>query len=323
MSKRQLERLFEIDRQIQAGCYPHPQQLAEKLEVSRRQIFVDRDMLQRLGATIRFDRKRGGWYYAHPWEMPAILIGQGELLAFFLSIEIARRYQQTPLEIPLRTAVDTLVKHMTGSVVVDLGTLGECYTYTLPPVVTIDEKRLLDLYYAIRQRQQVSVSYYTISRGELTERIIDPYHIHSFQENWYVVAFDHLRQAIRTFNVGRIKWHTILSTSFEPDPAFDAREWMRVTFQGEHGGDAHEVAIRFDAYQARYVREQDGKYAGQRIEELPDGGVILHMETSITGTLRRWVMQFGSHAEVLSPRWLREEIATELRRATDIYNDAT
>jgi hypothetical protein len=57
MSQRQqLERIFEIDRQISAGEFPNAERLARSLEVSRRVIFKDREfMIYRLGAPIEFE----------------------------------------------------------------------------------------------------------------------------------------------------------------------------------------------------------------------------------------------------------------------------
>ena len=109
MSQRQqLERIMEIDRRIREGGYPNAEKLAEILEVSRRVIFNDRSfMIYRLGAPIAFDRERGGWYYTDKtWSLPGIYVTQGELMAFFLSLEIARRYIGTDIESPLRSAVD-------------------------------------------------------------------------------------------------------------------------------------------------------------------------------------------------------------------------
>ena len=108
MSQRQqLERIFEIDRRIKAGEYPNADRLAGSLEVSRRVIFKDREfMVNRLGAPIEYDRERGGWYYTNKiWTLPNIMVSEGELLAFFLSVEVARRYIGTALEESLRSAV--------------------------------------------------------------------------------------------------------------------------------------------------------------------------------------------------------------------------
>ena len=109
MSQRQqLERIMEIDRQIRDGEYPNADQLAKELEVSRRVIFVDRDfMINRLGAPIEYDRARGGWCYAdETWILPGIFVTEGELLAFFLSVEVANNYLGTGLEKTLRSAVE-------------------------------------------------------------------------------------------------------------------------------------------------------------------------------------------------------------------------
>src|SRR5271157_3816474 len=109
MSQRQqLERILEIDRRIRSGEFPNADRLAVILEVSRRVIFNDRDfMISRLGAPIEYDRVHGGWCYRNEtWIFPNILVTEGELLAFFLSIEVARRYLGTGLETDLRSAVD-------------------------------------------------------------------------------------------------------------------------------------------------------------------------------------------------------------------------
>lgn len=323
MSHFQLERILHIHQCIYEGDYPHPDTLAEELEVSRRQIYDDRNFLLSLGADIRFDRKRGGWYYVKPWQLPVTTMMQGNLLAFFLSLEIVRRYRGTPLELPLRSTVENLTKHLTDVAQVDLHTLSQCYTFTPPPSVSIDEHTLMELYLAIRNQQQVWFRYYWIERNETVEIIAHPHALHSFQENWFLIAFDPKERAMQTYHIGRIRAYRVLTEAFQPVSDFDAAEWIASTFQGEHGTETVTVQIRFDAYQARFVREQDGKYQGQQIEELPDGGVILSLSTSGLGRLKRWVLSFGRRAEVLSPAFLREEIVDELQHMATLYPSHT
>jgi predicted DNA-binding transcriptional regulator YafY len=98
MSQRQqLERIFEIDRRIRAGLHPNAGQLAEALEVTSRVIYKDREfMVDRFGAPIVFDRERRGWAYSdRTWLLPTSIVTEGELLAFFLSVELAQRYLGT------------------------------------------------------------------------------------------------------------------------------------------------------------------------------------------------------------------------------------
>jgi predicted DNA-binding transcriptional regulator YafY len=112
MSQRQqLERIMAIDRSIRDEEYPNADCLAQKLEVSRRVIFNDREfMINRLGAPIEFDHSRGGWYYTDKtWVLPGMIVTEGELLAFFLSVEISKRFLGSSLESPLRSAVEKIL----------------------------------------------------------------------------------------------------------------------------------------------------------------------------------------------------------------------
>lgn len=325
MSQRQqLERIMEIDRRIRNGEYPNPNQLAKDLEVSRRVIFVDREfMIARLGAPIEFDRTRGGWYYTdETWVLPGIIVTEGELLAFFLSVEVARRYLGTELEATLRSAVEKLSKNVKGSVSVDLDTLHAHYSFSGPTLVAANERALLDLHRAITGSECVWMRYYTASRDEHTERTVHPYHLSNIRGDWYLIAFDELRNEIRNFSVGRIEEWILLNDKFKRDPEFSIAKYMGTAFQAERGGDSVEVVIRFTPQAARYVREKHW-HDTQKIEELSDGGVILRLETSGLGEVKRWVFQYGREAEVIGPLSLRDDCKKEIEMMVKRYNLAS
>jgi len=321
MSQRQqLERIFEIDRSIRAGEFPNATRLADVLEASKRVIYNDRVfMIDRLGAPIAFNQEQGGWYYSNEtWTLPNIMITEGELLALFLSLEVARRYLGTALEGSLRSAVDKISRSVKGPVSVDLDALKAHYTFASPALSDVREQILLELHRAIRENHRLWMRYYTASRDEHTDRTVSPYHLYHAQGEWYLIAFDDLRQDIRNFAVGRIEDWSILPETFQPDPEFSIQEHMGSAFQTERGSEVVEVAIRFDPRQARYIRERRW-HETQRIEELPDGGLILRFHSSGLGEVKRWVMQYGGHAEVLTPVSLRQECTDEAHRLVKLY----
>lgn len=323
MSQRQqLERIMEIDRQIRAGLYPNAERVAKALEVSKRVIYTDKAfMLNRLGAPIGHDREHGGWYYTNPtWALPTMFVTDGELMAFFLSVEVAQRYLGTGFEAPLQSAVAKLAASLGNQVQVNLEQLREHYTFGAPAVPNVKPQLLVEMYRAIQQQRQVRMHYYTASRDEWTERIVNPYHIYNMRGDWYLFAYDQTRQAIRNFHLGRVDWCLVLEASFERLPNFSPAEWMRTAFQTERGGEPEDVVIQFDSYQARWIRERKWHDTQQGLEELPDGGVILRFRTGGLGEVKRWVMQYGHHATVLAPASLRQEIAEELRQAGRNYD---
>jgi predicted DNA-binding transcriptional regulator YafY len=95
---------------------------------------------------------------------------------------------------------------------------------------------------------------------------------------------------------------------------------MADAFGIEKGGRAVEVAIRFAPRQARWIRERKWHRSARMQEEL-DGAVTLRLRVADTSELRRWVLQFGAEAEVLSPPSLRTAIAETLRTAAAGYRE--
>jgi predicted DNA-binding transcriptional regulator YafY len=185
----------------------------------------------------------------------------------------------------------------------------------------------LDLHHAIGENRRVWMRYYTASRNEHSERTVSPYHLYNVHGDWYLIAFDDKRKSLRNFSVGRIEDWQVLAETFERDPKFSIHDWMSGAFQTERGGEVLEVVLRFDAQQARYIRERHW-HDTQQIEELADtprtragtcGGLILRFRTGGLGEVKRWVMQYGGHVEVLEPEELRNELLQELQKMAKLY----
>jgi len=282
-------------------------------------VYKDREFLLRLGAPIAYNRERKGWYYTDSsFSLPGTIVTEGELLAFFLSVEIAKRHLGTHLEQALAAAAQKIASTLKGKVRVELGALSKYCTFEQTPTSLASEDTLLKLYRAIEQTRQVEIQYLSASKGELTDRAVDPYHLCNREGNWYLIAQDHLRGGIRTFHLDRIRAMTVLPGGFSMPPGFHPEEWIRDGFQAEHGETVQEVVIWFDALQARWMRERL-IHETQQIEEGDDGTLTMRFRTSGLGAVKRWVMQYGSHAEVLAPNELRAAVLDEMRKAVGRY----
>jgi predicted DNA-binding transcriptional regulator YafY len=315
MSQRQqLERIFEIDRQIRAGRCPTADGLARDLEVSRRVIFNDRAfMVDRLGAPIAFDRERRGWVYTDPtWVLPSVMVTEGELVAFFLTVELARRYLGTAFEGPLRSAVDKIRQGLKGPISVDLQGLARDCTFEAPHAEPAREEALLNLHRAIRDRRRVAMTYYTAYRNARTDRTVEPVHLYNHDGDWYLVAYDLMRKDYRYFHVGRMERMKVLDEPFAPRRDFDLLAFLGQAFQVSTGDKPSAVAIRFDAGQAPYIRGRRW-HPSQTIQEHRDGGLTLRFTTSGLGGVLRWVLQYGRHFKVLAPKELKKMVEEEVK----------
>ncbi|HEX8237986.1 MAG TPA: WYL domain-containing protein [Abditibacteriaceae bacterium] len=323
MPKRDtLRRIIEIDRQIRAGSYPHPDALATELEVSRRVIFNDRAYLVNvLRAPLEFHSQRRGWYYTEPnYALPSTMVTRGELLAFLLAVEAAQRQLGPALESELHAAIEKIGHSLQGSVEVNWESLRRHFTITAPIAADAAEHTLLALHEAIERQCAVQMRYLTASRGERSQRQVEPHHLQNVDGEWYLIAFDRARGKLLTFNTARIDELKILPRTFTRQADFSPHDWQQTGFRIESNEQVFEVSIRFDAAQAIYIRERHW-HGTQRLEEQADGGLILHFQASGLGEITRWVLQYGSHAQVIGPLALRERVQHEVQAMMQIYRE--
>jgi predicted DNA-binding transcriptional regulator YafY len=60
-------------------------------------------------------------------------------------------------------------------------------------------------------------------------------------------------------------------------------------------------------------------HPSQIIAEHKDGSIDISMEVSALSAVKRFVLQFGSQAELLEPKEMRKEIKEELTKASCKY----
>ncbi len=121
-------------------------------------------------------------------------------------------------------------------------------------------------------------------------------------------APDH--KEIRHWKVDRIEEAEVTQMPFQRPENFDLAGHLAKSFGVFHGdGDVH-VRIRFSPTVARYVQESNW-HPSQKITTQENGSLLAEFDLDGTEEIKRWVMSFGRHAEVLEPERLREDIVSE------------
>lgn len=319
-----LDRIVQMDALIRGGRYPSVAVFRARFEVGERTVHDDLDFMRnRLGAPLKYDRRRGGYSYTDSaWSLPTVWVGEGEALAFFLSVELTRRYLGTSFEEPLRRTMEQLAQWMPEQVRLDLGQLVQHYTFQAGATASVDPLVLVALLEAIHERWPVEMVYFTKGRGERNRRVIEPYHLYNVRGDWQVIAFDHLRQQQRNFAVNSIEeWTVLKGERFSLKSNFSLEKYLGQGFLAEHGDAVVEVVVWFDAYQARYERGRRW-HETQEMEEHADGSLTVRFRTGALGEVQRWVLGFGRHAEVMAPAQLRCEVMEEVAAMAAQYGGA-
>ncbi|HEX9372024.1 MAG TPA: WYL domain-containing protein, partial [Roseiflexaceae bacterium] len=182
-----------------------------------------------------------------------------------------------------------------------------------------DYVRVLDaVTRAWADRRKVAIRYRAAS-GELTERVICPYFLEVSRSEpaSYVIAYDDLRGALRTFKLERVAAAELLDDGYAIPDDFDPYAHLAAAWSVMDEVEV-EVRLRFSPSAAPRVRESVWHHS-QRLADTADGGCELSIRVGGIREVRAWVLGWGADVEVLAPEALRDEVHAHARRMVEIY----
>jgi predicted DNA-binding transcriptional regulator YafY len=285
-----LRRLWTIDRELRSGAYPSAGRLAQLIEVDAKTILRDVAFLRdELGAPVEYNRARRGYEYtSKTYRLPAVLITEGELVAMFLAGQALQMAQGTPYAGELQRAIRKLSEFLPDEVSLHWQSLDQSQSFHQTVTTRHDIEIFRQLAEAVLQRRQVRIQYWTASRDAMSERVIDPCHLASIDGTFYLVAWCHLRKAIRMFAPGRIRALEPTGETFDIPPDFKIGDFFVGTFKviSDSGLPMQTVRLRFAPSAAKYVREKI-RHPSQRLEKNDDDSVVLQMSLRSLIEVRR------------------------------------
>jgi predicted DNA-binding transcriptional regulator YafY len=240
-----------------------------------------------------------------------------EVMALYFARALTRPLRGTPVHDPLDAAfkkIGTLLPRETRAM---LDGLEAGFVSRSGPHKDYRRHReLLDLVTRAQQQGRVlSVRYRSFAREETTARRISPYRLCYFRGGLYVIGHDDRRGEVRIFALERIQKAEILAERFEVPESFDFEKYMANALEIFRGPETR-VRIAFRGMAAPAIMEREW-HPSQRIETRRNGTVVLSLRVADTLELRRWILSFGSEAEVLDPTSLRNEIRDEVQTLLD------
>jgi len=311
-------RMITIDQRIRAKRFPNCTTLAREIEVSRKTIARDIEFMRdQLRVPIEFNKRENGYYYSEPnYFLPAVPLRESDILSLIINQRILSQYENTPYYDAIKGAIQQMLHYLPGELISELDP--NFISFQALPSVAIERNYFDVIQQAILGFWQVSLRYHSLSRDEDTDRIVDPYLLHNHFSTWYLIGNCRLRDEIRIFALNRIIAIQITDTGFDKPDDFSIESLLQHSFSIICGGELYHVALKFNPYQARWIRERLW-HKSQKLTELEDGGVMLEMDVQGLNEVKRWVLQYGSEVEVVAPDILKYDITDELAKMNQMY----
>ena len=274
----------------------------------------------RLGTPIVFDRDLGGYRLEteqDATELPGFWFTQDEILALMTIQSMIEQLDPGllgPKLKPLRKRLDDMLSHQ--------GLDPQQLTQRVR-AVSAGKRRLPlaafeTLAKATFERKQVQVRHHNRLTRESLQRTISPQQLIHYRDNWYVDAWCHLRQGVRSFSIDAVESAEILDT-----PAKDIDlQAMRQQLDGGYGifaGTPKDWAeLRFSPARAGWVRHEIWHPEQLGLLHL-DGSYTLRVPYADERELIGDILRFGPEVQVIAPPNLRKQVQEQIERMGQLY----
>jgi predicted DNA-binding transcriptional regulator YafY len=296
--------------------------LAEEIECHPRTVYRDLEALQVAGFPIYNEKVEGKGLWSlldtvkHQIPIPFSLT---ELMALYFGSDMLKVFKNTVFYDSLESLFKKIKTTLPPEAIKYLKTVEQTLHLGLKPFKEYGKFREIinRVNEAAIKKLSIEIVYYTMSRQKESRRKVDPYRIWFFSGTFYLIGFCHKRKEVRVFALDRIKMLHQTKEEFEVPEDFEFDDFVGPSF-GVFQGEPAKVKVWFAPDVAGYIKEKIW-HESQRIEDGDDGSVIFKAEIAGTDEIKFWIMSWGSHALVLEPESLKEEIRAETELMLDRY----
>lgn len=318
------QRIYRLHRILATHRLPVSHKcLEEQLECSRATVTRSIDALRDyFNAPLVYDRDRNGYHYnikeSDVFELPGVWFDANELYALLTAQQMLEQIEPGLLGAqlkPIKTRLEKILAaqhfgttQITAKRIRILSMMGR----------QTELKHFQTAASAVLQRKQLNIAYHSRSHDQHSERTISPQRLTHYRDNWYLDAWCHKRQALRSFAVERIGASTLLDTAALEIPEVELDEHFATGYGIFAGKAIHTAILRFTSERARWVADEQW-HPQQQGKFLPDGRYELRIPYASETELVMDILKHGAAVEVIAPEALRQTILLNLRQAQEHY----
>ncbi|WP_282937939.1 WYL domain-containing protein [Paenibacillus sp. RC67] len=295
-------------------------QLAEELEMNIRTVYRYIDALCASGVPIIADSgHNGGYSLLERFHEAPLFFEMSEQKALIQAAVFAREAGYPHGE-ALQRAVDKLKLYTNDEQLNEINRHLVGFDVIHAPSDAVQERLLQELETSVANGSTMAMEYMKGTAAFTEQREINPYGVVYWKGKWYVVAYCHLREDIRSFRVDRIQSLSRTVNEFERPQGFSAREFFMSTMLPDKNNEEKLISVRIEGKE-------------QTINDLCQHWLLSHVmvgrtatevhyrleEKSVATFLPHLLLPYGRSLRVLEPSLLQERLVAVTTGLLDYY----
>ena len=280
-----------------------------------------RKLRDEYNAPLRYEKKYGGYVLdksqEHSLQLPGLWFNISELHSLLTIQELLNQLQPGLLKAEL-ASFRNRIQAILSSRQIQSRDLQRRIRFT-----GIGERVCCPMHFkvvvrATIERTRLRLRYHSRSKDQFVGRTVSPQQLIYCRGNWYLAAWCHTRNGLRTLALDRIQEvHLTKDAASEIDES-QLNQYFSQSF-GIFSGTPRNIGIlRFTAERAKWVAEETW-HPDQQSHYLNDGTYELRIPYSDHRELVMEILKYGPDVEVIAPDQLREEVGRRLLLAAKKY----
>lgn len=295
--------------------------LMAALEISRATFKRDMAKLRdQLHVPIEFNRELGG-YQMDPGhadsELPGLWFSQQEILALVTIQQLLEQLEPGLLGAKLKPLKDRLTQLMDKH-----GLASQDVAKRIRIVHAGKRIVIAKLFEAVAAatlaRKRLKIWHFSRQNGKTTEREVSPQRLVHYRDNWYLDAWCHLRDDIRSFSIDAISRLEVLDASAKEVSVKNIDQALGSGYGIFNGVAQAWAKLKFTPERARWVAGETW-HLMQECSFDADGSYLLSFPYADDRELIGDIMRFGSDVQVLAPAALRSKVQKGFLEAAAKY----
>ena len=314
------DRIQQLHRLLSSHRLPIPlKKISERMECSEKTVKrMIETMRLHLDAPIEFDSNRRGYFYddeTHSFELPGLWLTSNELQSLGLLLTLLDDIGPGLLNSELRPIEKAIEKLLRVRNIPD-----NAFRERIK-ILPIGNRQLRSQNFetistALLKEQQILIHYNSYDNSR-TQRLISPQTLIHYRENWYVDAWCHLRNSLRTFHLSRITQTTLSKAKRKVIDKQQLQEHFADAYGIFSGKAKYTAKLRFDAIIAREIATQ--QWHPEQFGEWDGDEYLLFVPYSDDRELIQDILRHCPNIYVEAPIALRKAVEIKLQDALERF----
>ncbi len=310
------ERIYRIDQLLNDRRVVSFQELLDRLEVSpatlKRDLAYMRD---RLNAPIIYDKELNGYRFEaniQNYSLPGLWFSADEIYALLTMQHLLSNLDTDGLLTkhikPLQSRLMAMLDDADNS----LEEIQKRVKIERMGSRAFDLEHFQEIGSALIKRKRLVINYQSRSKDESTIREISPQRLVHYRDNWYLDAWCHVKNALRSFSVDAIKKIELLESKADDVDEIELNDELASGYGIFAGKNVRWAVLRFTTEKAKWVANEKW-HPQQRSKILANGTYELNVPYSNETELIMDILRYLPDIEVISPAYLKDKIVKVLK----------